>query len=369
MTTEEILIDKEMLATWLSEKKPITILDIRPFKEREEWLIPGSMHSNVYDKLKANDPTAFDEIDVPNNQPIVTVCGGGKLSITAAEVLRDMGYRAFSLQGGMKSWNFAWNTATIEFPGVKIIQVRRSSKGCLSYIIGSDSDAMVIDASLDPQVYMDIAKKNGWTIRYVTDTHIHADFLSRTRELAQATQAKHLLLDMTQVEYRFTPIKNGDQIKIGSVVLEVMHTPGHTIESTSFRLGDEAIFTGDMLFVDGVGRPDLKANREEAYEKSRMLYQSVHQIVKLNSNTLVLPAHISQPVAFDNQRIGATIKNLKSKLELLKLGETDFIQFTMSHIPPAPPNYLTIAALNKQASWEKHLPAELEAGANRCAIS
>ena len=113
MTTEEILIDKDQLSVWLKEKRPVTVLDIRPLKEREEWLIPGSIHANVYDKLKANDPAAFDGIELPDNQPIVTVCGGGNLSVTAAEKLQDKGYKAFSLQGGMKAWNFAWNTAEL----------------------------------------------------------------------------------------------------------------------------------------------------------------------------------------------------------------------------------------------------------------
>ena len=368
MTTEVILIDKDQLSAWLKEKRPVTVLDIRPLKEREEWLIPGSIHANVYDKLKANDPTALDGIELNDNQPIVTVCGGGKLSITAAEKLQDKGYKALSLQGGMKAWNFAWNTAELILSDAKIIQVRRSSKGCLSYIIGSGRDAMVIDASLDPQVYIDIAKDNGWIIQYVTDTHIHADYLSRTRELAQATNAKHILIDKASVEYPVVPIKSGEQIKIGTTSLEVIHTPGHTLESTSFRLGDDAVFTGDTLFVNGVGRPDLKANPDEANEKSKMLFQSLIQLLKLNENIRVLPAHISEAVAFDNKLIGETINNLKNKLDMLKLNEAEFINFTMSRIPPTPPNYLTIATLNKQGNYEGYTPADLEAGANRCAI-
>jgi rhodanese-related sulfurtransferase len=104
MNTEEILITKDQLSTWLKEKRPVTILDIRPLKEREENSIPGSVHANVYDKLKANDPTAFDDIELPQNQTFVTVCGGGKLSITAAEKLIEKGYNAHSLEGGLKAW-------------------------------------------------------------------------------------------------------------------------------------------------------------------------------------------------------------------------------------------------------------------------
>lgn len=369
MSTEEILIDKDQLSIWLKEKKAVTILDIRPLKEREEWLIPGSIHANVYDKLKANDPTAFDGIDLPVNQPIVTVCGGGKLSVTAAEKLIDKGYKALSLLGGMKAWNFAWSTAETALNNVKIIQVRRSSKGCLSYIIGSQGEAIVIDAALDPQVYLDLASENGWMIKYVTDTHVHADYLSRTRELVKASIATHVLIDAANVDYSYSPVSNGVYLHFGKAKLEIVHTPGHTMESTSFKLGDDAVFTGDTLFVDGVGRPDLKADPDEAIRRSKLLYTSLRLLLKLNPKMLVLPAHRATAVPFDDKLISETIESLKDKLDLLKLPEREFVEYTASRIPPTPPNYLTIAGLNKQGSYEGYLPADLEAGANRCAIA
>jgi glyoxylase-like metal-dependent hydrolase (beta-lactamase superfamily II)/rhodanese-related sulfurtransferase len=369
MTTEEILIDKDLLSTWLKEKRPVTILDIRPLKEREEWLIPGSVYANVYDKLKANDPTAFDGIELPKTQPVVTVCGGGKLSVTAAEKLLDNGYKAFSLQGGMKAWNYAWNTAEVIIGDVKIIQVRRSAKGCLSYIIGLKNEAVVIDASLDPQVYLDLANANGWTIKYVTDTHVHADYLSRTRDLAKASIATHVLIDKATVEYSYSPIQNGDHLEFGNATLEVVHTPGHTMESTSFRLGNDAVFTGDTLFVDGVGRPDLKADQDEAIKKSKLLYASLRTLLNLHRNTIVLPAHLATAVPFDDQLITETIGTLVKKLDTLRMSEEEFVKYTTSRIPPTPPNYEVIASLNKQGSYEGYSPADLEAGANRCAIA
>jgi glyoxylase-like metal-dependent hydrolase (beta-lactamase superfamily II) len=369
MTTEQILIDKEQLAAWLKERKPVTILDIRPVEERQEWAIPGSVHVNVYDRLKAGDPNAFDHVTLSNSQPIVTVCGSGRLSVTAAQQLVERGFHAFSLQGGMKAWNFAFNTAEVAFVHAKVIQVRRSAKGCLSYIIGSGNEAVVIDAGLDPRVYLDLAKQNGWTIKFVTDTHVHADYLSRSRELAQAGNAKHILLDKFSVDYSFQPLAHGTVLTFGSAELLILHTPGHTPESTSFQLGNDAVFTGDTLFVDGVGRPDLKADSTEAVRKSKLLHASVHQLMKLNSDSLVFPAHVATAVPFDSRPITASIQNLKNKLEILSLNEEEFVKYTTSRIPPTPPNYLTIAELNKKGSFDGHSPAELEAGANRCAIA
>lgn len=369
MTTEDLKIDVATLSSWLESKKPVTVLDVRPKAEREEWSIPGSVHADVYDKLKAGDANALDQIELDMNKPIVTVCAAGKTSLKAAEFLKNKGFDVYSLEGGMKAWNFAWSTAEVVLNDVKIIQVRRSSKGCLSYIIGSGDEAIVIDAAVDPQVYLDLANENGWMIKYVTDTHIHADYLSRTRELAKVSIATHILIDTANVEYSYSPISNGEYLHFGKATLEVIHTPGHTMESTSFRLNDDAVFTGDTLFVDGVGRPDLKADQDEAIKRSTLLFASLHRLLKLNSKTLVLPAHLATAVPFDGKLIGETIETLKDKLNMLKLSESEFVSYTTSRIPPTPPNYLTIANLNKQGSYDGYVPADLEAGANRCAIA
>lgn len=369
MTTEDLKIEAGTLATWLTEKRPVTILDVRPKAEREEWSIPGSIHADVYDKLKANDQTALDDLTLNELIPVVTVCAGGKTSLKAAEILKQKGLDVYSLEGGMKAWNFAYNIAEVDLGNAKIIQVRRSSKGVISYIIGSNGEAMVIDAALDPQVYIDVAQSNGWSIKYVTDTHIHADFISRTRELASATLAKHLLIESAIVGYSFTPLKDGEQIIIGNILLTAIHTPGHTMESTSFKLGDTTVFTGDTLFVDGIGRPDLKADSDEAIKRSKLLYHSLLRLTKLNHNTLVLPGHKATAIPFDGRLIGQQIGRLKDKLEMLHLSEDDFVKYTTSRIPPTPPNYLTIAGLNRQGTHDGHSLLDLEAGANRCAIA
>ena len=359
MTTEDLKINVATLSSWLRVKRPVTILDVRPKTEREEWSIPGSIHAEVYDRLKADDPAALDDIDLNPNIPIVTVCAAGKTSLKAAERLKQKGFEVYSLDGGMKAWNFAWNIAEIVIHDVKIIQVRRSAKGCL----------IVIDAALDPQVYLDIASANGWRIKYVTDTHIHAAYLSRTRELATASFAKHVLIDKANVDYPHSCVKASEQLAFGNATLEVLFTPGHTSESTSFRLADDAVFTGDTLFVDGVGRPDLKADQDEAIKRSKLLHQSLQLLLKLNPNILVFPAHFATAIPFDGELIAETIENLNGKLAMLRLSEEEFVQYTLSRIPPTPPNYLTIVTLNKQGSYEGHKPADLEAGANRCAIS
>ena len=367
---EEKLITVDKLQEKLVRKEPVFILDVRPASERQEWQIAGSTHIDAYERLKAGDLSVLDEVDLPSDTTIVTVCAAGKTSQIASAALRKKGIRAYSLKGGMKAWNYAWNTAEVTVAGgVRIFQIRRAAKGVLSYLVGSSGEAIVIDASLDPEVYINIAKQNGLTITYVLDTHIHADYVSRTRELARATGAKHLLIDKARVEFGFTAISDGASVKFGDTTLQALHTPGHTWESTTYRLGDQAIFTGDTLFVDGVGRPDLKAEQDEATEKARSLFRSLRKILSFSPAALVLPAHTSKTIAFDSELVGATISEISQNVNLTNMAESDFVDYALSKIPPTPPNYQTISGINIKGAYETVDLADLEAGGNHCAIA
>lgn len=366
-------ISVQELQRLLNDKKPVFILDVRPTEQREEWHIPESFHTDAYEQLKMGNASALDEVIIPENTPVVSVCAAGKTSEIAADILHKKGFKAYSLEGGMKAWNYAWNTAEalVQDADVKIIQVRRVAKGCLSYIVGSGKEAIVVDASLAPEVYLNIARDHNWTIRYVMDTHIHADYLSRTRELSAESGAKHIFIAeaAANVGYPFMAVKDQQVLSFGNATVKILHTPGHTEESSSYFINNKALLTGDTLFTDGVGRPDLKADKQEALLKATKLYESLQRILALPKDTLVLPAHISHAVPFNGQMIEGRLAELQDKLELLNLSQEQFMEETLKRIPAAPPNYLTIAALNKEGSFSGHIPADLEAGANRCAVA
>ncbi|MEJ7647081.1 MAG: MBL fold metallo-hydrolase [Chryseolinea sp.] len=365
----EKTISVRQLQEKLNKLENIFILDVRPTDQRNEWKIAGSIHTDAYKKLNDGDDTALDMVEVPKDSMVVTVCAAGRTSLLASDLLRRKGVNAYSLEGGMKAWNYAWNTAEIKFGNSKVIQVRRAAKGVLSYIIGSDKEAVVIDAALGPEIYEQLAAENGWTIRYVMDTHVHADYVSRTRDLAKSSGAEHISIKDAKVGFDFVAVNNGDAITFGKCKIEFIHTPGHTWESTTFKLDNNAIFTGDTLFIDGIGRPDLKADKEEGIEKARALYKSLNHLVSLDSDYLVLPAHTSGTVSFNNKLIADTISKVMSKVGLTNLSETDFIEYTATRIPPTPSKYQTIASINKNGSYENHVLADLEAGGNHCAIA
>ena len=176
-----------------------------------------------------------------------------------------------------------------------------------SYIIANENkEAIVIDPKRDIDTYLDFAKKHGLTIKYVTESHIHADYLSGAPELARATQAQILLSAEGGKEWRYDfshqPLKNQQTISLGNVQIQVLHTPGHTPESLTFLVRDlkqpqnpiKAI-TGDFIFVGDVGRPDLleKAvgQKGSQFEGAHQLFASLNQFKLLPKNTEIWPGH------------------------------------------------------------------------------
>lgn len=145
---EQKEINTQTLREWLDTGKKVNVLDIRPTHERAEWYIPGSIHIDAYEELKKNNPNALKSVDFDRSIPVVTVCAGGKTSLVAAQLLHKSGYESYNLQGGMKAWSLSWNTASLAFDYFEIIQFRRTGKGCLSYMIISDQEVMVVDPSL-----------------------------------------------------------------------------------------------------------------------------------------------------------------------------------------------------------------------------
>lgn len=363
-------IETEILRTWLDRHQPVTVLDIRTDEDREQWAIPGSIHVNAYEALRTGEPGALADAAFPSDRPVVTICNAGRVSQTAADVLTARGFDARSLVGGMKAWSLAWNVAEVPLadPSVRVIQVRRTGKGCLSYVIASGGEAAVIDASVSSQVYLDIIRRHGWSLKYVIETHVHADHLSRARELVRQTGAALLLPPQHRVTFSFTAVADGERAMLGQASLLAIRTPGHTDESTSYVLNDVAVFTGDTLFTNGVGRPDLHANADAARQRAHALFASLTCLRTLPPDMMVLPGHTSEPVAFDGRPVAATLTEIDRWLSGWLISNVAFVDRVTSQLPPTPPNFVRIVGLNEAGEFPADDPIDLEAGANRCAI-
>jgi glyoxylase-like metal-dependent hydrolase (beta-lactamase superfamily II)/rhodanese-related sulfurtransferase len=396
----------------IDNKEDIFILDVRTPQEYESWKLSYGNHQNPklisVDRLFTNDSNLLKEI--PKDKEIVTLCAHGNRSMMAARLLNQLGYNVKSLRGGMAGWNKVYDDAEIVVPNdapFRIWQIRRISKGCMGYIISSkdDSTAVVIDPSRENyEAFLSVAKENGLKIIKIIDTHQHADHVSGVAKLAKAINAQtheevtayfssleEYNSENTEINIEY--IKNGEQIEISKKIwLRAIHTPGHTNGSFSFLIeqsGSDSdsdktdgmkntdnhiqysyLFTGDTLFVDGVGRPDL---REEAKKYAEMLYESYHQtIVQLPDNTLILPAHFngSSNSLKHAIPISDTIGSLKKKVTLLSMNKDEFVHLVTDTLPARPMNYKTIIDINKRIlSFDNMQMPDLEAGPNSCAVS
>ena len=250
--------------------------------------------------------------------------------------------------------------------------------GCLSeaaYYIESDGEAAIIDPLRDIDEYLYLANERKTRIKYIFETHFHADFVSGHIDLGKVTGAPIVYGPKTETKFPVHVAKDGEKFSIGKITIEVLHTPGHTLESSCYLLKDEngkdhCVFTGDTLFVNGVGRPDL---RDKSIEFSENLYDTLYQkIMILPSYTVILPSHFDKDVK-TNELLSSTLGELKEKGIFLnqQLTREQFIQNLSAKVMVTPPNYLKILSINK---GEKLHPSsseifELEIGPNRCSIS
>lgn len=369
-TTDVPEITVSELQRRLEAGSSVTVVDIRPREDFEEWRIPGSLNVEGL-----GDPEVrWDRDDVirslSGDGPVVTVCPSGNTSRTAARRLRDEGREAYSLSGGLRAWTLAWNTAQLELSGAGalVVQVRRTGKGCLSYLVGSGDEAVVVDPALDPGVFESEAAKRGWRIVGVLETHVHADHLSRARKLAESVDAPLHLPAGADVSFPHRALREGEVVPVGGTGLKALSTPGHTPESVSYRLGDDVVFTGDTLFLDGVGRPDLDADDEEARRKARQLHGSLQRLASLPDGITVLPAHTASPVPFDGKIVGASLDEVRDRVPALSRPADAFVRGVLERIPPTPANHEEIVGFNRRGAWPVEGEViDLEAGANRCA--
>ncbi len=354
----------ELAARLGSDDEPF-VLDVREPPEVAEWAIAGAVNIPVGELAQHLG-------ELPRNREIVVVCASGSRSALAADALAREGLTVGNLRGGMAAWATVYDWVVAELDDdVRVVQVRRRGKGCLSYVVGAGSDAFVIDPSLDIDVYLEIAAEHGWQITRVFDTHLHADHVSGARALSDRTGATLHLNPADTFAFDYEPLHDGDRFSLGSASafsVAALRTPGHTQGSTVYFVDDRVILTGDTLFTDGVGRPDLA---ERAEEFAHNLYRSLHEcVLPLPDDAFVMPGHYGDAVRVrPDVPVGAPLGELRETLEPLSFDEGAFVAWATERATPRPPNYVEIINANMGRS---DLPraelARLEIGPNRCSV-
>jgi len=254
--------------------------------------------------------------------------------------------------------------------------IKQLYTGCLSeaaYFVEDNGEAAIVDPLRDIDVYLELAAERKVTIKYIFETHFHADFVSGHIDLAKATGATIVYGPKTETGFDIHVAKDGERFQLGNISIEVLHTPGHTLESSCYLLKDESgkdycLFSGDTLFVGDVGRPDLAQKGEELTmeDLAGMLYESLqNKIISLADDVIVYPAH--GPGSSCGKNLGpytySTIGEEKQTNYALKAkNKKDFIKSVTEGLA-APPQYFPInAKINKEGyeSLDKVLEQSLK---------
>jgi glyoxylase-like metal-dependent hydrolase (beta-lactamase superfamily II) len=306
---------------------------------------------------------------------LVVVCAEGGSSAYVAEILNARGLAAANLAGGMVGWGLG--TAAVPVPAegsARIWQVLRFGRGCLSYVVARREDAVVVDPHRGLDAYRALLAREGLRLRAVFDTHLHADHVSGGPALArEAGVAYHASpRDFEGAAVRIEGLVDGRPVRVGQLeVLPIVPigTPGHTPGSTSLLVAGALLLTGDTLFVDDVGRPDLGGH---AAAWARDLYRTLHERLEpLGDPVVVLPAHASGPgVAGPDGVVAGTLGDLRRRNHAMRLDVDAFVREAERATGSAPPEYARIRSINlgREIAAEAEL-TELELGRNQCALS
>ncbi len=238
--------------------------------------------------------------------------------------------------------------------------VKQIYTDCLSqasYYIESKNESVIIDPIRDIDYYDHLLNKRNSKLKYVLETHFHADFISGHIELSNKYSCPIVFGPNANTDFKSLSLNDGDTVNVGDVYIKVIHTPGHTLESVCYLLFDKngnqhSLYTGDTLFIGDIGRPDLAIdNKISIYDLSSMLYDSLYgKILKLDEKIIIYPAHGpgTQCGKSLSEEIFSTLKKQKETNYALKFSnKDDFIESITNNIPKAPEYFKDSALLNK----------------------
>ena len=357
-------------------KEELFILDVRNTDDFQDWKIDGEhfeyLNIPYFDLLDGVDEI-LDRL--PSHKDILVVCAKEGSSLYVAEMLSEAGLTVSYLEGGMKTWSEHLEPVKVGDlkDGGEVYQFVRIGKGCLSYMVISNGEAAIIDATRMTDVFLDFATLKGAKITHVFDTHLHADHISGGRNIAEKANAIYWLppKDATEVTFNYESLEDGNNVTIGRTAINIhaLYTPGHTIGSTSFIVDEQFLLSGDILFIDSIGRPDLAGLAEDWVDDLReSLYKRYKQ---LSEELIVLPAHfmIMEELNEDGS-VSKTLGKLFAENHGLNIkDENEFRRLVTENLPPQPNSYKEIRKTNmgKMTPSEEE-QREMEIGPNRCAV-
>jgi glyoxylase-like metal-dependent hydrolase (beta-lactamase superfamily II)/rhodanese-related sulfurtransferase len=366
---------EEFKASRIEGKSPIKTVNIPYFDlldlAEEDEEIAAAVARAAPDRLKGR---------LPRSGTLLVVCARGDTSAHVAEGLRRLDRDAVNLAGGMAAWGDHYETRIVEQSArLTILQISRPARGCLSYMLASGGVALVVDPARHTGIYRKIAAEREWRIAGVLDTHLQADHLSGGVALAKAAGVDYRLHpydgihpeELLPATFAFRYLEDETVITLGEVSVRVLHRPGHTLGMVNLLVDDRYLLTGDTLFINSIGRPDLCG---QAKSWAPLLYRSLQRLLALPARTVVLPAHFSHMREADAEgcyraSIGA-LRGHNEGLRMFQRGEAAFSAYIMESLPEHPPAYDDIRRANTGLlKVDAAKASELELGHNQCALA
>jgi glyoxylase-like metal-dependent hydrolase (beta-lactamase superfamily II) len=373
----------EELARRLDVGEPLQVLDIRaPEKVARGRVQFGraldyrALPAAAIYRLPSLEPLALDPA-----RPVAVICGHGNSSKQATAFLRQRGLEAYSVAGGMAAWETVYVARRLApTPSLEhVVQVDRVGKGALSYVLASQGEAVVVDPGRHVERYDALLAELGARPVAVLDTHLHADYLSGAGAAAAQWQVPYHLhpddarspYDDTPGRLQYRPLADGDQIALGHATLHVAHLPGHTLGSVGLIADDGPglALTGDFLFVQSVGRPDLGG---QGAAWARLLWRSLERARhSWPGELLVLPAHYAgERERRADRSVAARFDVIAATNEAAAIqDERAFLAWVAAQTVAPPETYRTIKLANLGLATLSEADAEIvEFGPNQCAV-
>jgi glyoxylase-like metal-dependent hydrolase (beta-lactamase superfamily II) len=374
-------ITPEDLVRTIESGAPIRVLDIRA----PNALAGGRIDLGSPDQfvnMRGSEVVSLGEgirSTLDPEMPLAVVCGRGNSSKQVAAHLNELGYRAQSMTGGMAAWGDALVPRHLTPPPGfdHLVQFDRIAKGALGYLLASAGEAWIVDPPRKPQAFFDVARDLGVKVVAVADTHAHADYISGGPAIAKRMGIPYYLhpadailpYDGSPATIAFTPVEEGQTLRLGGREIVIEHTPGHTEGSVCYRMDDDAVFTGDLIFIRSVGRPDLGGKLDEW---TPILWKSVSRSLAGWAPTIrVMPAHYASDAERESDRsVARPLARVREGNEPLQLrSETEFVAWVKKKVGSSPEAYRKIKAINLGLLqvWDMEAQ-ELESGKNECAL-
>ncbi len=360
--------------------EPLQVLDIRAPERLASGKIDVVPERHFFNmagsKLTALDDPAALGIDPA--LPLAVVCARGVTSRQMLGWLTARGFSARSLHGGMAAWMLAQVERELAPPAGfdTLVQFDRVGKGSLGYLLGRAGEALLVDPSRNARPLLEAAAARGLRIVAVVDTHVHADYISGAAGIARHLGVPYYLhpadavypYDGTPGRIAFVPLAEGTEIALGGGTVLAQHTPGHTEGSVTLAAGDAAL-TGDFIFIQSIGRPDLAGRTEEW---TAQLWESLETARRSwPSARMIYPAHYASAAERRaDHAIGLPFGAVRVVNEPLRIDDrAAFFAWVRERSGSFPDAYRSIKAINVGLlAADADLAEELEGGKNQCAL-